>query len=148
MTLPLSESTRQWIETHGFDSSDINKPGRYDDIPLMLACRQGKVDIASELIYLGSDINHRNMDGTNALWACVVSNNFRLAQQLLDAGADIDSQNDNGATALMYSASAGKTPWVKFFLSHNANTQLRSLDDFTALELASNIECLRLLKAA
>lgn len=148
MTLPLSQSTQQWVEDNGFDPKDINNPGRYEDIPLILACRQGESDIANELIYLGSNINHRNMDGTTALWACVVSNSFKLAESLLDAGADVDNQNDNGATVLMYAASAGKTPWVKFFLAHNANTTLRSFDDFTALELASNVECLRLLKVA
>lgn len=148
MTLPISENTLQWIRENGFDPSDINIPGKYQDIPLILACRQGRDDLAAELIYLGSDINHRNMDGTTALWACVVSNSFKLAEQLLDRGAFIDNQNDNGATVLMYAASAGKSAWVKFFLAHNANPQLTSLDDFTALDLASNVECLRLLKSA
>lgn len=148
MTLPISEDTRLWINANGFNVADINQPGKYQDIPLILACRQGRDDIAAELIYLGSNINHRNMDGTTALWACVVSNSFKLAEKLIDCGADINNQNDNGATVLMYAASAGKSAWVKFFLTHNANAQLKSLDDFTALDLASNVECLRLLKAA
>lgn len=148
MTLPLSEHTRQWINEHGFDDTNINVPGKYDDIPLTLAARQGDTDIANELIYLGSDIDHRNMDGTTPLWACVVSNNFSIAKALLDAGANIDNQNDNGATTLMYAASSGKISWVKFLIENGADTQLKSLDDFTALELASNVECLRLLKAA
>ena len=147
MKLPVSETTKEWITSEGFDSENINKPGKYGDIPLMSACRQGLVDIASELIYLGSEVNHRNMDGTSALWACVVSNRFDLADKLIHAGANIDSQNDNGASVLMYAASAGKTAWVSYLLQQGANTQLKSLDDFTALELASNVECLRLLRA-
>lgn len=145
-TLPLSQSTRDWMLQNNFDPIDINKSGKYEDIPLTLACRQGRDDIAAELIYLGSIINHRNMDGTDPLWACVVSNSFKLAETLLDLGADIDNQNGNGATVLMYAASAGKSAWVKFFLEHGADTSLKSLDDFSALELASNIECLRLLR--
>lgn len=148
MTLPLSDTTRRWLEKHGFDPSDINKPGKYEDIPLILACRQGLEEIAGELIYLGSTINHRNMDGTTALWACVVSNSFSLAKTLLDVGADIDNQNENGATVLMYASSAGKSAWVKFLLENHADVKLKSLDDFTALELAGNVACLRLLRAA
>lgn len=145
-TLPVSQSTHDWLLRSGFDPNDINRTGKYDDIPLTLACRQGREDIAAELIYLGSIINHRNMDGTDPLWACVVSNSFKLAEKLIDLGADIDNQNGNGATVLMYAASAGKAPWVRFFLEQGADTSLKSLDDFTALELASNIECLRLLR--
>lgn len=148
MSLPISEATRDWLESHHFDVKDINKTGKYDDIPLILACRQGKEDIATELIYLDSNINHSNMDGTTALWACVVSNRFNLAKKLLDYGANIDHQNDNGATVLMYASSAGKAAWVNFFLQEGADTRLKSLDDFTALDLASNIQCLRLLRSA
>lgn len=145
-TLPLSQATLDWMLRNNFDPQDVNKPGKYHDIPLTLACRQGRDDIAEELIYQGSVINHRNMDGTDPLWACVVSNSFKLAEKLIDIGADINNQNDNGATVLMYAASAGKSAWVKFFLEYGADTTLKSLDDFTALELASNIECLRMLK--
>ena len=144
----LLASTLQWIEANGFNPADINAPGNHHDTPLILACRRGERAIAEELMAAGADINHRNMDGTTALWACVVSDSVQLARLLLDRGADIDHQNDNGATTLMYAASAGKTGWVEFFLENGADIRLQSLDDFTALDLASNIECLRLLKAA
>lgn len=143
----LSDATRTWICDNNFNPDDIDQAGKHDDTPLILACRRGAADIALELIKAGAAINHRNMDGTTALWACVVSDSFDLADALLAAGADIDNQNDNGATTLMYASSAGKTPWVKYFLQQGADTSLRSLDEFSALDLASNIECLRLLKA-
>ncbi|MYM62502.1 ankyrin repeat domain-containing protein [Pseudomaricurvus sp. HS19] len=141
-------TTLQWISNHGFDADNINAPGRHNDTPLMLACRQGEHDIASDLIKAGANVLHRNMDGTDALWACVVSDSFELATELLAAGADINNQNDNGASVLMYASSAGKDRWVSFLLQQGADTRLKSLDDFSALELASTIGCLRLLKAA
>ncbi len=143
----LSDNTCNWIRENGFDPGDIDRRGRHDDTALILSCRRGEVAVAQELLAAGADLHHRNMDGTNALWACVVADSFALADALLARGAAIDNQNDNGATVLMYAASAGKTAWVKYFLEHGANTQLRSLDDFSAMDLASTIECLRLLRA-
>ncbi|MGB1092155.1 MAG: hypothetical protein ACPGYX_08530 [Oceanobacter sp.] len=48
----------------------------------------------------------------------------------------------------MYASSAGKTEWVDFLLKKNARTDVESLDGFTALDLAANIGCLKLLKSA
>ena len=110
----LTAVTEEWIKQNGFDKDNINYPGKYQDTPLILACRHGQTDIADELIEAGADVNHSNMDGTT----------------------------------LMYASSAGKTPWVEYFLEKGADTQVQSLDDFTALDLASNVECLKLLKRA
>ena len=56
------------------------------------------------------------------------------------------SRNANGATVLMYASSTGKTQWVRFLLEKGADPYLKSLDDFTALDLAANVETLRLLR--
>lgn len=144
----LSETSAQWINQNGFDSNHINQPGRYQDTPLILACRRGEVAVAKDLIEAGADIHHSNMDGTTALWACVVSDCFDLAEQLLEAGSDVNHTNGNGATTLMYACSAGKSQWVDYFLGKGADISIESLDGFTALELASNVECLRLMKSA
>ncbi len=143
----LSTETRAWMEAHGFDPQHIDRPGQYQDTALMQACRKGAADIARDLVTAGAKLDHRNMDGTDALWACVVSDSFDIATELLAHGAALNNQNDNGATALMYAASAGKTEWVKYFIAHGADTRLKSLDDFSALDLASNIDCLMMLKA-
>ena len=144
----LSQQTQNWISQNGFDSDDINLPGRYDDTPLILACRRGESIVAEELMQAGANIHHSNMDGTTALWACVVSDSFALADKLLDAGIDLNHVNGNGATTLMYACSAGKAEWVKYFLGKGANISIQSFDGFNALDLASNIECLRLMKSA
>lgn len=142
----LSARTQQWIADKGFSTTDLNAPGRYQDTPLILASRQGERDIVQELLAAGVLVDHRNQDGTTALWASVVANDFTIADWLLEHGANLDNQNDNGATALMYASSSGKTEWVKYFLARGADTSLRSLDDFTALDLANNLDILRLLR--
>ncbi|MAY00456.1 MAG: hypothetical protein CMI08_14900 [Oceanospirillaceae bacterium] len=147
----LTPATMHWLLEHSFDPQQPALPGRYQDTALIAASRQGERSVVVDLLSLGAAnvaINHRNMDGTNALWAAVVADDFVIATALLRAGIDIDNLNDNGASTLMYASSAGKTEWVQWLLSHGADTVAETLDGFTALDLAANIDCLRLLKAA
>ncbi|WP_369855478.1 ankyrin repeat domain-containing protein [Candidatus Thalassolituus haligoni] len=149
----LQPVTISWMVEHGFDPQRLDKPGRYHDTPLILASRQGRFDVVSDLATMPDAIatnalNYRNMDGTNALWAAVVADDYAIAELLLTLGIDLDNLNDNGASVLMYAASSGKTPWVAWLLDKGADTRAETLDGFTALDLASNIDCLRLLKRA
>lgn len=144
----LSVETLLWLRDNDFDPDSLDTPGRYRDTPIILASRRGLLPQVQELIAAGVNLNHRNMDGTNCLWASIVPNRFDIAERLLQHGVDIDNQNDNGATALMYASSAGKTEWVAFLLAKGANPHLQSLDGYTALDLAGNVECLRLLRKA
>lgn len=144
----LSETTRQWLQENNFDPLQLELPGKHQDTPIILACRRGAEPVVDELIKAGVDLNHRNMDGTNALWAAVVPDSFAIAEKLIANRIDIDNQNENGATVLMYAASNGKTEWVRYLLEKGADVTLKSLDDYTALDLASNIGILRLLRKA
>lgn len=143
----LKPETLAWVMAEGFNAENLNQPGRYQDSPLILASRQGRSDLVEEFIDAGVALNHLNMDGTNALWASVVSNSFDIARRLLAEGIELDNQNENGATVLMYAASAGKTEWVAFFLDKGARTDLESLDGYSALDLASNLGCFKLLRS-
>ena len=144
----LSEATRQWLQANNFDPQQLDLPGKHQDTPIILASRRGAEQVVADLIDAGVNLNHRNMDGTNALWAAVVPNSFAIAGRLIANRIDIDNQNENGATVLMYAASNGKTEWVRYLLEKGADVTLKSLDDYTALDLASNIEILRLLRRA
>lgn len=144
----ISENTKQWLNENGFNPDNLNQPAKHEDTPIILASRRGEEAVVSELLAADVDINHRNMDGTNALWAAVVADSFRIADKLIGAGVEIDNQNDNGATALMYAASNNKPEWVQYLLEKGVDTTLESLDDFTALELANTVEILRMLRKA
>lgn len=143
----LSNNTKSWMSENGFPADEINGRGKYDDTPLILAARHGELDIVKELIAEDADVNARNMDGTNALWAACVADSFAIADLLLANGVELDNQNENGATVLMYSASSDRLNWVEYFLRVGADSALNSLDGFTALELASSIPILKLLKS-
>ena len=146
MSYSFSPETVSWMQEHKLDPTAPDKPGRYQDTPLILASRMDHEYVVEELLAAGVDVNQRNMDGTNALWAAVVSSSFRIAERLIEAGVDINNRNDNGATALMYAASAGKAEWVAWLLGHDADTTAQTIDGFTAVELASNVMCLKLLR--
>ena len=77
----LSDSTIQWITENGFNSDQLDQPGRHEDTPLILAARRGLPLLVAEIIEAGANINHRNMDGTNALWAAVVADNVAIAER-------------------------------------------------------------------
>ncbi|MBI3480518.1 MAG: ankyrin repeat domain-containing protein [Nitrosomonadales bacterium] len=116
--------------------------------PLMHAARLGNIDVLNALLARGADPTLLNADSNGALWFACFANSEACAAALIDAGASLDSQNVNGATALIYCISAGKTALVRQLLDAGANTALKTLDDFTALELAANLECMRMLRAA
>lgn len=141
-----------WLLQAGFSISDplqtdINRALTNGTTPLMHAARVGDVEAVKGLLARGADPTLMNADSNGALWFACFANSEACAAMLIDAGAPLDSQNVNGATALIYCASAGKTPLVRQLLDAGANPELMTLDDFTALELAANHECLRLLKA-
>ncbi|MES9814701.1 MAG: ankyrin repeat domain-containing protein [Candidatus Thiodiazotropha sp.] len=144
----LSDRTHDWMAANGFDPLAVDGRANHQDTALILASRRGELGIVRELLDAGAVINLCNMDGTNALWAACVADSYTIAELLLQRGIDIDNQNDNGATVLMYAASNGRAGWVDYLLGVGADIRLRSLDDFSALELASNIQILRMLQQA
>ncbi|MCL6754965.1 ankyrin repeat domain-containing protein [Nostoc sp. CCCryo 231-06] len=144
----LSETTIQWLIAKGYNAGDLNQPGENGDTALMKATREGVYAVVKELIDAGVNINARNSDCNNALWFACFGNHYDLINLLLAVNINIDNQNDNGATVLMYAASAGKTEVVKLLLQHDPNLDLKNLDDYKAIDFASNVEVLRILKNA
>ncbi len=144
----INQPTQQWLIANGYNSEDLNQPGENGDTALMKATRAGVYAVVKELIDVGVDINATNSDCNNALWFACFGNHYELINLLLAAKINIDNQNDNGATVFMYAASAGKTEVAKLLLQHHPNLELKNLDDYRAIDFASNVEVLRLLKNA
>jgi len=138
-----------FLDQHGFPHDRLSEPQadrRFT--PLMRACKEGRLEIVEELLLLGVDITVRNADGCNALWLACYNGSHAIIQRLLDAGIDIDLQNGNGATCLMYVASNSKADLVQLLLENGADASLKNFDDFSALDLAASLACLRLLRKA
>lgn len=145
----MTPTLAAFLAEHGFPQDKLSEPQadrRFT--PLMRACKEGRKDIVDELLALGVDIAVTNADGCNALWLACYRGDRAIIQRLIDAGIDLDLQNGNGASCLMYVSSNSKPDLVKLLLENGANPALRNFDDFSALDLAASIECLRLLKKA
>lgn len=145
---PLSAALAAWLSGQGFPSGDLAATVENRHTALMRACQLGELAIADELMRSGASLQATNGDGNNALWLACYSGHVELIDLLIAGGIEIDRQNDNGATCLMYAASSGKTEVLIRLLAGGASLDLTSLDDFSALDMAANIECLQLLSNA
>lgn len=133
-----------WLEEQGYDHANSVFPNGMT--PLMQAARLGNTRMVAELLLSGAQLDAKNSDGNLALWFACFSENLDIMDLLIEAGIEINHRNDNGSTCLMYAASSGKDSVVKKLLDAGASTDLMNLDDFTALDMASSLECLNLLR--
>ena len=137
-----------WLNAQGFDPVRPEAPGLHGNTPLMYAAWRGAVEVVDALLTQGVPLNAVNHDGNNALWLACVNGEPGLIRTLAAKGVPIDHANLVEATALMYAASSGKPLVVSTLLALGANPHLVSQDDFRALDMAANLECLQLLRAA
>jgi len=143
---PLSQALSDWLRTGGFDDPDARGP--HGNTPLMLAAWRGDAAIVNALLDHGVALDAVNRDGNNALWLACVHGDLSGIERLVRAGVPIDQANSTGATALMYASSSGKAAVLRQLLALGADASLRTQDDFSALDMAANMECLRLLRPA
>jgi uncharacterized protein len=146
-TKPYADSTNEWLQMSGFEQQALGACIEGQTTPLILACRQGNVDMVREFIGAGADLEHINSDGNTALWAACYGDHLAIINLLLGAGANINHQNGDGISVLIYAASASKTEVVDLLVKRGADTGLKTSDDFTALDLAANAAILKILKA-
>jgi thiosulfate/3-mercaptopyruvate sulfurtransferase len=142
----LTPGLAQWLQQHGYPCDDLEAVAEHGMTPLMRASKAGETGMVFELLQAGASPDATNVDGNNALWLGCVGENLEVLGVLIRAGAALDHQNDNGATCLMYAASTGKHAVLDALLAAGADPALRTLDDFSALDMAATIECLRLLR--
>lgn len=135
-----------WLAEEGFAGPQAR--GGHGNSALMHAAWRGRADIVELLLAAGVDLGVCNHDGNNALWMACVANQPALVERLVAAGVAMDHANATGATALMYAASSSKPEIVRTLLRLGANPALRTQDDFSALDMAASLECLRLLRSA
>ncbi len=146
ITRKLSPTTEIWLQDKGYNRDNLDEQLENGATALIVASREGIIDVVRDLLDSGVNINLRNNDGNNALWFGCFQNNLPLMELLINQGIEIDNQNDNGVTVLMYAASSGKADALTLLLNAGANPSLRNLDDFRAIEFASTVEIFNLLR--
>lgn len=135
-----------WLQNNYFSVAQPllkNTAGIY---PLILASQQGHSNVVQFLIEQKATLDVIDEYGNNALWAACYAENSDCIDALINAGIDIDYQNStSGATALIFAASSGRGKVVEQLLAAGADPDLKTHDDFTALDLASTRKILILL---
>ena len=135
-----------WLQNHYFSVAQPvlkNTAGIY---PLILASQQGRSDVVKFLLEQNAALDVIDDYGNNALWAACYADNSDCIDALIKAGIDINHQNSvSGATALIFAASSGRDAVVERLLAAGADPDLKTHDDFTALDLASTRKILKLL---
>ena len=111
-----------------------------------MASQQGRSDVVKFLLEQNAALDVIDDYGNNALWAACYADNSDCIDALIKAGIDINHQNSvSGATALIFAASSGRDAVVERLLAAGADPDLKTHDDFTALDLASTRKILKLL---
>ena len=135
-----------WLQANHFQADQPLNANPQGEYTLTLSARQGRADILGHLLEQQADLNITDRYGNNALWAACFAEDSTCIRLLLAAGINIDFQNPSGASALIYSSSSGKTAIVEQLLQAGANPHLLTQDEFSALDLAANRQCLNLLR--
>jgi ankyrin repeat protein len=139
---------RDWLQNNYFSLTQPTLRNNAGIAPLILACQQGRCDVALFLLGQGAALDELDEYGNNALWAACYSESDACIDALLNAGVAMDYQNPaSGATALIFAASSGRESVVSQLLAAGADPTLKTHDDFSALDLASTRKILKLLAA-
>jgi uncharacterized protein len=135
-----------WLQNNYFSVAQPILKNNADIYPLILASQQGRNDVVYFMIEQNAPLDVIDQYGNNALWAACYAENCDCIDALIHAGVDIDHQNSvSGATALIFAASSGREAVVEQLLAAGADPDLKTHDDFTALDLASTRKILKLL---
>ena len=116
---------------------DINA-GHYDlSTPLIMACREGNLELAKALIELGADVNLGNyeFDDDRPLLAVSWSNNLEIAKLLIEAGAEVNYLDAVDFNCLMFAINLDNSFEMKKLLVDsgvNVNA-VDCVDGYTAL---------------
>jgi ankyrin repeat protein len=74
---------------------------------LMLASREGHLEVVRALFAARADVNTKDDDGGTALMYASQEGHLEVVRALLTAKADVNVKMNNGATALMYASQNG-----------------------------------------
>lgn len=116
---------------------DFNTPDAKGDLPLEIACRNGKVEAVRLLLEHGARVDRRTPSGTTIMHEAALGGSKEIVELLIDRGASLDAPDaETGSTPLQYAASFGRVPVVRALLAHGADPRRKNKHGWDALEVA------------
>jgi len=127
---------------------DVDSRNDANDTPLIIASRNGHVQVVKMLLSAGADPDASNHSRATALSNASENGHLDVIKLLLDAGANIHTKNADGMTPLALAAANGHTKAVELLLLRGADLKARTEKGDTALSLAAaggHLETVKLL---
>lgn len=115
----------------------LDRPNDGGETPLVIACTQNNLMVATMLIEVGADVNKALLNGTAPLHFAARSGNKFIGRALLEAQAEKDAQNENGETPLIMAAQEGNNDFVALLVEYHADVNFADNLQHTALYYAS-----------
>ena len=108
--------------------------------PLMIAAKNGHLDVAGLLMRRKARVDLKNQDGETALHIAAFYGQMQLAQLLLDhyGNVYIDEMRLDGWTPLMIAVKNGDLDVAQLLINHNADIDMRNQTGETALHVAAS----------
>lgn len=92
--------------------------------PLITSITQNDMEVLSQLIAAGADVNKEMKNGITPLILAISMPNEAALDQLIAARVDVSAMNKNGHNALAYAAVNGNSAMVEKLLSAGADTTM------------------------
>ncbi|XP_016971908.1 ankyrin-3 [Drosophila rhopaloa] len=116
--------------------SDINSCNANGLNALHLAAKDGFVDICSELLRRGINVDNATKKGNTALHIASLAGQLDVINQLILSNANVNVQSLNGFTPLYMAAQENHDNCCRILLANGANPSLSTEDGFTPLAVA------------
>ena len=104
------------------------------------------LDLVSDLIALGANLDWQDEYGWTALHWCGWYNHLGIARMLIDAGADLNIQNNAGRTALYDCALYNRPEIARMLLDAGADVDVQGMFGSTALHVCARFNHLEIAR--
>ena len=113
---------------------------------MLLASRNGQLEIVKYLVEHGADLNAKDEDNETAFILASKCGHLGIAKFLVETGADVNAEGKFGWTALIYASRRGNLEMVKYLVENVANVNSKYDKGWTALMFASENGNLEIVK--
>ena len=112
---------------------NLNTLNVLGESPLMLASLKGDLDLATQMVKKGADVNKT---GWTPLHYAASNGHVDVIKLLLENYAYIDAESPNGTTPLMMASMYGSPEAVKLLVEEGADPLIKNQQNLTALQFA------------
>ena len=144
----LEQMLNKHIEADGDPMSLLNQDAPNGKSALMVASKQGDLQLVQRLVTLGADVNESTLTSGTPLMFAVLGNHVELAKWLHESGANINSKGSNGWSAATIAGAKGQTKMLRWLIDSGADINSPDVYRFTPLMRAvdnRHVEAVKML---